>query len=130
MGEDIGRNDVTNPKEAVAQILATLEIPSDQVDLDRLTLLLVRLTSILSDFFPKQDAKDVAEPQRPLESISGEEGKCDYCGQKKLLALRSSPYMADKGKWMCKPCWNLSRERGKEIEEIDIGPFNDCTGTS
>lgn len=32
--------------------------------------------------------------------------------------------MADRGKQMCKACWTMSRDRGRKVEEIDVGAFD------
>lgn len=51
------------------------------------------------------------------------EAICDYCSTK--APVRGTPYMADirHGAQMCEECWKLSRETGRGVEEIDIGPF-------
>jgi hypothetical protein len=51
-------------------------------------------------------------------------GTCSYCGED-AEKVRPSPYMADYKSNACKHCWEVSRDRGKIVEGIDIGEFDD-----
>lgn len=48
--------------------------------------------------------------------------KCDYCEEE--AKVKGTPFLADAGARMCKPCWDMTRKEYKDSQDEEIGAFN------